>query len=297
VSKSRFPWHIFLGLLSGLALGLVYAWVISPVEYIDTTPDSLQNDFKDQFRVAIARAYLATGELPRAEVRLSLLKDDDPVEALSAQAQRVLASGGDAETVRSLALLAAALQDKQALPVEPTGTAASEPEASQPATSTALTSASVWTATPVPSATNTRRPTRTPAPSATLTPAHTLTPRPTLTVTPTVGAPFLVYDQREACDPSLPDGLLRITVLNASGKPVPGAGLIISWLGNEETFYTGFKPELGDGYADYVMQPEITYSLRMTVPSASAENLRAPACRTPDGTPYLGSLEITFRQP
>jgi hypothetical protein len=118
-----------------------------------------------------------------------------------------------------------------------------------------------------------------------------------LTVTPTTGAPFLVNDQREACDPSLPDGLLRITVLNASGKPVAGAGLVISWPGSEETFYTGFKPELGDGYADFVMQPDITYSLRMTVPSASAENLRAPACRTDEGTPYLGSIEIIFRQP
>ncbi len=291
MNRSRFPWHILLGLLAGLALGLAYAWVISPVEYVNTTPDSLRADFKDQFRVAIARAYLATGDLTRAKVRLSLLKDSDPVEALSAQAQRVLASGGDANTVRSLALLAAALQDEQAaLPAEPTATSTREP-IPQPGAPTSLTSAAVWTATPVSTAT------RTPVPSATPTPVHTLTPRPTLTATPTTGAPFLVYDQREACDPSLPDGLLRVTVLNASGKPVAGAGLVISWPGGEEAFYTGFKPELGDGYADYVMQPDVTYSLRMTVPSASAENLRAPTCRTAEGTPYLGSIEIIFRQP
>ena len=93
----RFPWDVLLALLAGLGLGLVYSWVISPARVTDAEPRTLRTDFKDQYRSAIAAAYAATGNLPRAQARLSLLGDSDPIEALNAQAQRMLGSGQSPE--------------------------------------------------------------------------------------------------------------------------------------------------------------------------------------------------------
>ena len=38
-----------LALLIGIALGLVYGWIISPVEYVDTTPDTLRADYRADY--------------------------------------------------------------------------------------------------------------------------------------------------------------------------------------------------------------------------------------------------------
>ena len=111
----RIPWDIGLALLVGLGLGLVYSWVISPTHIVDAQPASLRADFKDQYRSVIAAAYSATGNLPRAQVRLSLLGDADPIEALNAQAQHMLASGASGaqfERADRVAALARALDDE-----------------------------------------------------------------------------------------------------------------------------------------------------------------------------------------
>ena len=80
--------YLLTGLLIGLGLGLLYAWVISPVKYVDTSPASLRADFKDGYRAAIASAYLASGNVERAQSRLALLGDPNPVQALVNQAQQ-----------------------------------------------------------------------------------------------------------------------------------------------------------------------------------------------------------------
>ena len=66
-AMKRFPWEILLALGAGLGAGLYYAWVVSPLRWSDITPDTLRADFKDQFRLAIASAYAATGNLDRAQ--------------------------------------------------------------------------------------------------------------------------------------------------------------------------------------------------------------------------------------
>ena len=74
--------QILGGLAIGLALGLLIAWVIAPVEYTDTSPASMREEFKDQYRLAIASAYNATGNLERARARLALVGDQDVLLAL-----------------------------------------------------------------------------------------------------------------------------------------------------------------------------------------------------------------------
>lgn len=103
------PLYLLTGVIIGLVLGLVYAWLINPVIYENTAPASLGDADKDSYRSMIAQVYANTGDLERAALRLALLEDEDPVFTLGVQAQRVLAEGQDTEA-RALALLASVLQ-------------------------------------------------------------------------------------------------------------------------------------------------------------------------------------------
>ena len=114
-AQKRGPWYLLTGLVLGLILGLFYAWMINPVIYESSSPASLGNAEKDFYRSTIAQVYAVTGNLNRASMRLIVLEDPDPVFALGAQAQRVLADGQEAEA-RALALLASGLQSSQPQP-------------------------------------------------------------------------------------------------------------------------------------------------------------------------------------
>jgi len=126
---------------------------------------------------------------------------------------------------------------------------------------------------------------------------NTPTPRPTRTPIPTIGVPFALFAQDTVCDTNLPDGLLQVLVFNSSRRQVAGAKIIITWDAGEEQFFTGFKPEVGNGYADYLMSPNITYTLRLALGSDVASGLTAPTCQTPSGETFLGGIKLTFQQP
>ncbi len=274
--NQRGPWYLLFGLAIGLGLGLLISWVIAPVTYTDTAPISLQAQFKDEYRLMIARAYQANGDLGRAQSRLALLGDPDPGAALVAQADRLLAAGDPDDSAAVLLALAEAL-----------GEAVVYPTAADTSTPTAAAAA-----LPGGRPTPTRRPT--PTPTAVSSP----TPRPTPTPTPTPGARFAVIVREEICDPTLPPGLLQIEVQNAARQPIPGMEIIITWPGGQERLFTGLKPELGNGYADFRMAPGVSYAVRLlpdSVPAAS--DLRAPACTAADGSSFTGGLRLLLRQP
>ncbi len=111
--NERPPWDILAALIVGIALGLVYGWVISPARVVDAAPEALRADFKDSYRAAIAAAYDSNGDLARAQARLALLGDADSYQALSAQAQQMLAAGEPFQSVQQVAQLAAALREPQ----------------------------------------------------------------------------------------------------------------------------------------------------------------------------------------
>ncbi len=111
----RGPWYLLTGLVVGLLLGLAYAWQVQPVRYVDTPPASLEAGSKDQYRMMIAVAFAADNDLVRASERLKLLKDEDPFQALTGQAQRILAAEGSLEEARFLSALAVALEQNPGL--------------------------------------------------------------------------------------------------------------------------------------------------------------------------------------
>lgn len=105
----RGNWYLLTGVVLGIMLGILFAWVISPVEYVDTAPESLTNEFKDQYRVLIASAYVANGDLVRAKARLELLDEADIYLVVAEQAQQMLAEGGSVEEAQALGRLALSL--------------------------------------------------------------------------------------------------------------------------------------------------------------------------------------------
>lgn len=98
----RGSWYLLTGVIIGIALGLIYSWLISPVKYVDAPPYALRADYKDTYRILVAEAYLYSKDLVRAEVRLAQLKDDETVQTLTKQAQRALAEDHPEEEIRAL---------------------------------------------------------------------------------------------------------------------------------------------------------------------------------------------------
>lgn len=284
--------QVILALLIGLGLGLVYSWRISPVTYVDANPALLRADFKDQYRIAIAAAYASNQDLARARARLNLLGDSDPVGELSAQAQRMLAAGEPFEKARPLAQLATDLtQGFAAEPFTPT---------SYPTFSTPESTIEV-TATESPNEINEEN-TSTPQPTilfevTALTPVfqETPTPRPTFTPTAGPGAPFVLIGQEPVCDPAQL-GLLQLILMDSRRGQVAGVEITVTWDQGEDRFFTGFKPEMGNGYADFVMQANTVYNIRIVTGGAFVPDVTAPSCTDPNGVDYLGGLLLTFQQ-
>lgn len=109
MNERRGPWYLLTGLFIGLLAGLVYTWLVNPVRFVDTSPDLLRAEFKDQYRSMVALAYHTNGDLGRASSRLAQLKDAEPITELEAQAGRIRAQGGSELVASALAELAAAL--------------------------------------------------------------------------------------------------------------------------------------------------------------------------------------------
>ncbi len=125
----------------------------------------------------------------------------------------------------------------------------------------------------------------------------TAAPRPTRTPAPTLGAPFALTGQETICDSNLPDGLLQVVVLNSNRRQLAGMEIVITWDTGEERFFTGLKPEIGNGYADFIMNQDTTYTVKLGLDSDVASGLTVPTCQASDGETFFGGIKLTFQQP
>lgn len=305
MNEKRGPWYLLTGLILGIGLGLLYAWVIRPVQYTNTAPNSLRAEFKDQYRVMIAAAYMANGDLLRARARLDLLQDADLYRTLAEQAQRTLADGSSQQEARALGVLAVALGQAPATPVQAATAAITPTLASDTPTSAALTLTSPPPISPtgeLPTlAASTMQTSTLPAPAASpqvsRTPRPSSTPLPTRTATPTQGAPYVLDRQELVCNQELAQALLQVQVYDGAGEPVPGVEVILSWDGGENRFFTGLKPEINPGYADYQMTPGVMYTLRLAEGGQIIPNLTPAECERTGGERYWGALRLLFLPP
>ena len=270
---------IVTGLVIGLAVGLLVSLLLFPVKYANITPDLLGKTQKEAYRALIATSYNSRGDLGRAKARLNLLKDKDIIRNLTEQAQQTIAQAGPAQEARGLALLAAALnQQIDGLPTIPP----TEPVAITPLI------------TDTPELTDV---TETPeSADGTVEPIATEEVIfPTLEPHVEPAEPYILKDRKLVCDIET-SGLLQVYVINKAGKSIPGEEVIVTWADGEDHFFTGLKPAIDPGYADFEMAPDGIYNLRLVNGSEMSTKISAPNCKTDAGMEYKGSVKLIFGQ-
>jgi hypothetical protein len=113
-------WLRFLiAILVGLALGLAYGWLVSPVRYIDTSPNTLRIDYKADYVLMVSESYQSEKDLDQAIRRLGLLGTTSPVDLVAQTIQFAQKVGyTEADIARMQALLSALqiLQPEQETP-------------------------------------------------------------------------------------------------------------------------------------------------------------------------------------
>lgn len=286
MNDRRGPWYLLTGLVLGGLAGLLFAWLVQPVRYTNTTPASLSSEYKAKYRSLIAAAYLTNNDLVRAKARLALLRDPDIYRSVAEQAQLSMAQGNSPEEARALGILAMALNqslNEASQPVHPTKIlidASQTPAGSLPISSTPQLAENAFSlSTPEPI-------------------SATLTAEPqTYLPTSTIGAPFTLKSRQLVCSEDFGAPLIQIIALDAAGQPAPGIEIIITWEGGENHFFTGLKPELGMGYADYTMTPDVTYTLKLAQGGQPVSDLAATRCDKPGNPQQWGVWRLEFVQP
>jgi len=309
----------------GLAAGLLVSWWLWPVEYTDVSPDTLHPYHRAEYIKLISHAYAYDKDLRRAQVRLAALGELGSVGVeVVTLAEQYAAQGKDVHDTESLARLAHVLGHRRAAlaPFMPGGaptptwtpwptatpTATESPTATPTpiptSTPTIAPSATASATSALPRLTATIRVTQTPvveAPTATqtreATPTRPATPtlRPTLTPTVTTAPEprfVLTVQQRRCEEDGGVGGLLRITVFDSEGEPMPNVELLIRWDDGEDRFFTGLKPEQGAGYADYALAAGESYQVGIVGPASDfAQGIVSDSC----GDSTRASWNLTFR--
>jgi hypothetical protein len=81
-------WILFLITIAiGLAAGLGYAWFVNPVQYVDTSPNTLRTDYKADYVLMVAETYQVDGDLGAAVRRLAALGEKSPAAAIEKASQ------------------------------------------------------------------------------------------------------------------------------------------------------------------------------------------------------------------
>lgn len=272
---SRFPWiALAAGLLIGLVAGLLYAWVFNPVEYTDVSPDRLNADDQQAYVLLVAEAYMQDRDVERARRRLERLDLGSATDLAAAEADDALLRGEDPMRVQALATLAEAL--------------GAAPLAADVFSGTAVPTATPGTPEPTP--TDTLEPVI-PTDSPTLTPTLVI---PTTTPDLFPQTELGLLDRQITCEGGNAAGRIEVTVRGDDGQGIPAVEVVVAWAGGEEHFFTGLKPEIGPGYADFQMAENQLYTLTLVDRAAPVSGIDSTPCTTEAGGTSLPTYRLTF---
>lgn len=243
-------------MLSGVTLGLAYAWLIQPPPARDVSPANVTTAYQRQWIVMAAEAFAQDGDWDRTRARLDVLRDPNLATTVAAVFDDITAHGPNA-AARAVAQLADRLEARTApmiVYLAPAETTATPTLVITPDTAAARTPEPIVTATPT-------RPASTPSATATPIPAHQIVRRSAECTRP----------------PQLPQ--LRVIVQDGTGRGLPGQSIFIKWGAGQDRFVTGLHAELDPGYGDFEMQLDQIYNISIGKPTAGvAFGLRAEPC-------------------
>jgi hypothetical protein len=255
------------GFAVGLALSLTYGWVLDP-RPLPVRPADLSPAAKATYLRLIAAAFAHDHNEERARSRLAKLEEPDIDATLVELTERTINNEQDIRDITALIALSTALGQTSSAMIPfiatptplPTSTSTPAPTPTPRPTETPTPLTPIPTATATP--TETPIPTQTSTPTATGTPTATRTATPTRTPTPGPDAPYGVAQSVPLCD-NTNGGLLRIYVRDRLGAGVPGIEIKVSWPGGQDRFFTGFKPEIDPGYADFQIKLDELYQIEL----------------------------------
>ncbi len=76
-------WFRFLlVILIGIGLGVIYGWLVNPVEYVDTSPNTMRIDYKSDYVLMVAESYRLDQDTDLVLRRLALLGSDPAVDII-----------------------------------------------------------------------------------------------------------------------------------------------------------------------------------------------------------------------
>ena len=96
-------------IIIGIALGLLYGWLIDPVDFVDTTPNTLRADYQADYVLMVAEIYSADRDAQAAVIRLTYLGDPSPVNSVENAMIFAVDAGYAPEDLRMLRDLSDAL--------------------------------------------------------------------------------------------------------------------------------------------------------------------------------------------
>lgn len=108
--SKRFIWFLIMIAL-GAAGGLAYGWLINPVQYVDTDPQSLRADYKADYILMVAEIYESDRDLASAQSRLAFVSARPPQQVVS---EGILAAQQIGYAVEDLEVMGRLMQAFQA---------------------------------------------------------------------------------------------------------------------------------------------------------------------------------------
>lgn len=278
-------WGLAIGLIIGLGMGLVYAWVENPIVEVSTEPWQLRSDDRALYMVGVALAFAGDSDLNRAVDRLLTLQSEgearDPFQEMANTACQ-LASTGYVDSNSGLRAIRSMMTFYQLQ--GRTGCADTLIPASN-LEPTAVVQVELPTPTLRPPAT------KTPTPDS----APNLTPTQRVIVVPT-SVPqrdFVLADIATFCNANLP-GVIEVFVQDFGSVGLPGQPVQVRWDSGRSRFFTGLKPERGPGYADFQMEEGRGYIVEIPGRSDPTQPLTAGTCTAENGQRSITSFRVFF---
>ncbi|MBN1265682.1 MAG: hypothetical protein JXA25_09330 [Anaerolineales bacterium] len=80
-NKQTFP-LLLISILIGVAIGLLYGWVINPIQSASCTPDTFRSNYQTDYILMTAESFAGDQDLTLARDRLALLSPRDPANSV-----------------------------------------------------------------------------------------------------------------------------------------------------------------------------------------------------------------------
>jgi hypothetical protein len=271
-----------VGLLLGLVAGLIVTWFVVPLEYYDTYPPMLDASYRHEWIRMTVWAYGLEGDWERTEARLLNLESSEIRVVAADVLEQATVTGQPVEVLVRLAGFAAAYG------VSTPGVAIyGQGDAVAPTADAPVAGAVSAQATP----------TQAPViPTLTLTPVPTVTPSLTPTPPVTETSPIRIISQTLTCatEPSIAVSLELSRTIEVRGREeqeivgLPMREIWLLWDDGADRAITGFRPDLGLGYADFVVIPGRSYNLYIDSPHGRPVlAIQVEPCPPDEGTGWV----------